>query len=672
MSSLPQELSFDAPLTDISKDKMARSVLILAITNALIEKVKGRWKSTGACVAVSGQWGTGKTSLLNFVGTYLDAQADVIVIRFEPWLVSETSETIASYFRELTRALGKSPSERARDLANALDDYRGAIEGVASYALPFGSLIAKFFPKVRRKTVSEQRNKISKKLRNFKGAIVVVIDELDRADELEVLEVIRFVNSIGNLPNISYLLAYDFERVKRIVENDENDRSGEEYLKKIVQLDVPLRAMFDYELTSLLSSAMPREALAQLEADEERWSEARAVTSRLLETPRDVKRASSSFRLLDRAVGREVDRVDLFVYAVLQASSLSVVEGLHKNLDRVVVDPHIDNMDFMSVLREDRKSEQTVLDKIGLKRPSYLHHEAALRFLFPNSRTSAQVEAFGRLCERKNLLAVSYLGNPPFRVSRTEIEEFWQNPTNDKLRNLKGDNEKVEFVVQVGKLFSTLDPDKDVEALLVLTSGIRAGAIEARNARSIVEAVVRSIFEKHIPVEEQRHRLETVFYGLRDAGELAITASLVRAHMFEYGIAGDRSGRGEPMLFAKADFEEIMPSELERYADKISAQSWIEDGVSIDCFFAIEQGGAWGKELRDALEDAISDQAKVSLLAALFSPPGWSFEAGTMERFLSEEQLRAALNVGGEADPYLVRCRERMSRLLDGVRWTDL
>ncbi|MGK3151703.1 P-loop NTPase fold protein, partial [Staphylococcus shinii] len=76
----------------------------------------------------------------------------------------------------------------------------------------------------------EERRKLEKKLADAKIAVVVLIDELDRVEDDEVRAVAQLVKAIGDIKGISYLVAYDPERVADALgrgSGDDRRRTGE-------------------------------------------------------------------------------------------------------------------------------------------------------------------------------------------------------------------------------------------------------------------------------------------------------------------------------------------------------------------------------------------------------------------------------------------------------------
>jgi len=100
----------------------------------------------------------------------------------------------------------------------------------------------------RNKSVHEQRCDLIGALSQSSAPIIALIDELDRVEDEEIRVVAQLVHAIADFPGISYVLAYDVERVIRALAGGEKLERGRAYLEKIVQLQVPLPILMDDEI----------------------------------------------------------------------------------------------------------------------------------------------------------------------------------------------------------------------------------------------------------------------------------------------------------------------------------------------------------------------------------------------------------------------------------------
>jgi len=90
----------DKPLEDPKDDKLERETF----SQRLADSIRAMAPSDGIVIAIYGAWGSGKSSVLNFVERYLsqggEAQAP-IVVRFNPWWFSGREDVVLQFFFQM-------------------------------------------------------------------------------------------------------------------------------------------------------------------------------------------------------------------------------------------------------------------------------------------------------------------------------------------------------------------------------------------------------------------------------------------------------------------------------------------------------------------------------------------------------------------------------------------
>jgi predicted KAP-like P-loop ATPase len=89
--------STERPIDTPDQDKLERGGFIARLCNAVIERQTK--KATGAIIGITGQWGSGKSSILNLLDHHIKLDyPDAIVIRFDPWLISGRNDLISEFY----------------------------------------------------------------------------------------------------------------------------------------------------------------------------------------------------------------------------------------------------------------------------------------------------------------------------------------------------------------------------------------------------------------------------------------------------------------------------------------------------------------------------------------------------------------------------------------------
>ena len=248
-----------------------------------------------------------------------------MVAVFNPWLFKGRDELVAGFFNALRTALGRSRTEDARLLLEALDHYRGAIQvaghgiaaaidahgGGSTATTVWGKICALWrgIPEPKLRSADSERKALELKIIDAKCAVVVLIDELDRIEDDEVRAVAQLVKAVGDIRGVAYLVAYDPDRVVDALgrgSGDERRQSGERYLEKIIQLPIPLRPLFGEDIRALLEAAL---ADHKVVLTAPRTQNQQALFDHLVSvitTPREVKRLIGAYAVFEQIARGEI------------------------------------------------------------------------------------------------------------------------------------------------------------------------------------------------------------------------------------------------------------------------------------------------------------------------------------------------------------------------------
>ena len=132
LTSLP--LSADAPITEPGQDRLNRAPFARRIAEAILA-----WNDESSIViGIYGQWGSGKSSVLNLVTAKLEesvasrpSDKDPLIIHFNAWGYSQQAQMITAFFNTLSSRLDV-PDETAsgRKIAKRLQAYSSLLAPV--------------------------------------------------------------------------------------------------------------------------------------------------------------------------------------------------------------------------------------------------------------------------------------------------------------------------------------------------------------------------------------------------------------------------------------------------------------------------------------------------------------------------------------------------------------
>jgi len=311
-------LNNDGPLLDPDQDRLHRR----PFAEHLAQSIRFIDPSEGFVFALTGPWGSGKTTVLNFTEKLLKdhqygkGNDPIVIVHFNAWWLSGSDKLLQDFFTQFRLAIDQKRTGLTGDLSSLSDSltkYSAALEPLP-YIGRFAAIVHRLgkLKAAREADINGLRQTINKELKNFPGRIVVVIDDLDRLRPDEIRLVFRLVKAVANFPRTLYLLAYDEPVVIRAV-GDNDPQAGREYLDKIVQLPLTLPAPDRPSLVALFSQSLekilmdtPEHLIDQTELNSLYWE----AIEGFLTTPRHMTRFLNLLRATYPLVRGEVNAVD--------------------------------------------------------------------------------------------------------------------------------------------------------------------------------------------------------------------------------------------------------------------------------------------------------------------------------------------------------------------------
>ena len=327
----------DRPIERLEDDRLGRR----SFAESVARHILATRAEHGFTAAVTGEWGSGKTSVLNMVGETLERETDeVVVLRFNPWLFRGTAELVTRFFDELSAQIGEGKFGQLKDVARLLTGFGKLIAphipvpGADLAATAAGNLTDKLTEPT---SLLSERDHLSKALGKAKIRVVVFIDDIDRLEYGETRELMRLVRLTSDLPYLIFLLAFDRKHVGKSF--DEIGTDGQLFLDKIVQLNFNLpyphesllKEMFFNQLNELVRDREVRDL------DRDVWREVYSEIVRpLLSNLRDIKRYLYSLSVTLELVGQEVALADLLGLEAVRVLRPRLYEELREHRENIV------------------------------------------------------------------------------------------------------------------------------------------------------------------------------------------------------------------------------------------------------------------------------------------------------------------------------------------------
>jgi len=232
------------------------------------------WRTeTSIVIGVYGEWGSGKSSILNLAVQHVERTTEglpedqrPLIIRFNAWGYSQQNQIVTAFFNTISAHLRRDDSTgAARDVAKRMQAYSALLAPVqfaASLIHPGLGELAKGTRRVFErgaKTLEGMADLLEKDSETVKGEIndllrekqrqiIVVIDDIDRLSKEEIRQVFQLLKNNADFAYMIYLVALDAGVVGEALES----LYGPNFLDKIVQVQVPVPRPDEQEILRLL------------------------------------------------------------------------------------------------------------------------------------------------------------------------------------------------------------------------------------------------------------------------------------------------------------------------------------------------------------------------------------------------------------------------------------
>jgi len=310
-------LSPDRALTDPAEDRLGYAPFSKQLASGILRGCP----ADGLVVAVYGEWGTGKSTALNFILHYLEQDPEgeaPVVVRFNPWWFAGQEDLVRRFFDQFEATLFKAKAGR-RKLRKKVAAFS---EALASVPIPYVASGAKAVKSMLSENadIVALKAELTQELAREATRIIVVVDDIDRLAADEIRQLFQVIKAVADFPNVIYLLAFDREAVAKALDSTASTR-GADYLEKIVQVQFDLPSADRSQLQALLFERLDR-LIGENDAgsfDQERWVNIYFDgIDPLIEKPRDVVRLTNALSVTYPALAGDVDVVDLIAIETLR------------------------------------------------------------------------------------------------------------------------------------------------------------------------------------------------------------------------------------------------------------------------------------------------------------------------------------------------------------------
>lgn len=284
---------------------------------------------TPMTIAIQGDWGCGKTSMMNMVKDYLDPEDEnkklfakrnikVKTVWFNTWQFSQFnmgSQLSITFLQHLVKKLKETTGlpVRGADAGEVITDVlKSLLVGVAS---KYGGDAIGEIAEDRIKAPKDFAEQIEELQDNFyklvqsackdgNGRVVVFIDDLDRLQPVHAVELLEVLKIFVDCENCVFVIAIDtsvvFQGIREKYGHDISDSKAQSFFDKIIQLPFKM-PVANYDLEGTITESLGLQNM-QMRA-EDKGEYVRLVKMASAGNPRSIKRIANFYLLTDKVAG---------------------------------------------------------------------------------------------------------------------------------------------------------------------------------------------------------------------------------------------------------------------------------------------------------------------------------------------------------------------------------
>lgn len=273
-------------MTKFEQDKIGRKEIV----NRICLLVDNLQKDQHFCLALDGDWGSGKSFVLDMVEEKLEQHREYVIIKYDAWANSFYSDPLIAIlsclidgiedklylveqYAEKAKKAGKATLNTLSKLSSKVNIFKSAIEGIKGIYKILHNPISmaeleefKSYQDLLRET-KQVLNEVTttREYRGKQTKLIILVDEIDRCLPDEQLKILERLHHLFDVKNCAVICALN---KKSIIKNFKitYGGNGEEYLRKFFEFNFYLDMSAEGYMQKLLEEFS--ENLAKVKAAE--------------------------------------------------------------------------------------------------------------------------------------------------------------------------------------------------------------------------------------------------------------------------------------------------------------------------------------------------------------------------------------------------------------------
>jgi hypothetical protein len=360
----------DIPLEKLEDESLGLSDYAHALSDFILQC------ETPLTIALQGDWGSGKTSMMNLIKMNIEQAKNIHTIWFNTWQFSQfemQSELSISMLSHFVDALDLDENKTAKKLLSGMRKLGKFVAAGAADILggeAAKEIVEKVADKIGggeldsamqiKKLKTEIENLVKTKIaKDNKDRIVVFVDDLDRLLPEKAVELLEVFKLFLDTPGCVYVLACDYQVVSQGLKKKfgvvSDELKGKSFFDKIIQLPFSM-PLGQYDVKNYIKRLLDNMGVSYKDDDITVYAD--MVNYSIGFNPRSMKRLFNSLLLLnlvaekrrlfesqDGAKKEEKQRI-IFGMLCLQTAYETLYYYMQKNMDK------LDNKFFNGIRNE--------------------------------------------------------------------------------------------------------------------------------------------------------------------------------------------------------------------------------------------------------------------------------------------------------------------------------
>lgn len=341
--------STDKPIEKQEDDLLGR----VSFSNQLGKAIYGYEEKSSLVIGLFGEWGTGKTSIINMVENEIlrlssNDNKEPFIIRFSPWNYTDKDNLISLFFESIQTKLKEFDTKKIYNrVRKALSDYANALDvlsyipGVSPKVVEIIKAIAKGQGEQLEDTpdLDKSRKNLEEELIKINKKIIIIIDDIDRLTNIQIRDIFQLVKQVADFPNVIYILVMDRNVVQSALTAVHEIDDGNEYLEKIIQIPLEIPQLSKEKLNNIFFNQLEtilKNTSIEVKIDNSYWNNIFTnCISPYINNLRDVNRILNTFQFKYGVLQQETSFEDMIAITTLEVMEPKLYKWISINKDIV-------------------------------------------------------------------------------------------------------------------------------------------------------------------------------------------------------------------------------------------------------------------------------------------------------------------------------------------------